>query len=63
LYIYIYTGAACAAEGELLSKIQELNNKCARFYQDREDARELLSDAHAAVVAYKRALLAAKASV
>ena len=56
-------GSASAAESELLSKITELNEKCARFYQDREDARELLDDAHAAVAAYKKALLAAKSAL
>jgi predicted nucleic acid-binding Zn-ribbon protein len=29
-------GAASAAEAQLLSKIAEINEKCARFYQDRE---------------------------
>jgi chromosome segregation ATPase len=51
---------ASAAESELLEKISEINEKCARFYQDREDARESLADAQSAAAAYKKALLAAK---
>jgi len=43
-----------------MSKIAEVNEKCARFYQDREDARDMLADSKAAVTSYKRALLAVK---
>ena len=56
----VYVGAASAAESELMSKIAEVNEKCARFYQDREDARDMLADSKAAVTSYKRALLAVK---
>jgi len=50
---------ATTVEAELTSKISELNDKCARFYQDREDARESLSDAKAVAAVYKKTLSAA----
>ena len=56
----VYVDAASAAESESTSKIAEVNEKCARFYQDREDARDMLADCKAAVSSYKRALLAVK---
>ncbi len=56
----VYVGAASAAESEFTSKIAEVNEKCARFYQDREDARDMLADSQAAATSYKRALLAVK---
>ena len=49
--------AAAVAQEELLGKISDLNDKCARFYQDREDARDVLADAQAAGSVYKKALL------
>ena len=54
---------ASKIEAELTSKISELNEKCARFYQDREDARESLSDASASTMAYKKTLIAVIAAL